>query len=106
MSRTWLYSNCKALSRKRYGVLTMNLSVLALGIVTNVILSQTAYGQSLREWDFCSSNGQCASGCCSRRLSDDGRFKCHKQEYCPGAAANPNYDPPAMLQSPDPQPAN
>lgn len=34
-------------------------------------------------WEFCTADAQCANGCCSKKLSDDGQLKC-----TPGGCSN------------------
>ncbi|KAJ3046221.1 hypothetical protein HDV00_000033 [Rhizophlyctis rosea] len=45
-------------------------------------------GSKKSDWDFCSSNSECANGCCSSVYSNDGRTKCTPggfQSYCTGS---------------------
>ncbi|KAJ3049047.1 Carbohydrate esterase 4 protein [Rhizophlyctis rosea] len=53
-------------------------------------------GTRKADWDFCSTNGECANGCCANIYSNDGRFKCTPgglQSYCTGGSGTTTSGP-------------
>ncbi|KAJ3034283.1 hypothetical protein HDV00_005234 [Rhizophlyctis rosea] len=60
---------------------------------TTISPTSTPTGTKKGDWDFCSTNAECANGCCANIYStSDGRFKCTPggfQSYCTGTTGTP-----------------